>query len=146
LRKQVEVTHIEPVPFGKARIVRPGSDVTIVTYGNTIELAEEAAEKSEHSVEVIDLRSVHPCDYETVAKSLNKTGRLVFIQEDAKTCGFGQCFIAEICSKPAWFNLLLSPPQLVAREDVPIGYNPIWEYAALPDVARINAAIDAVMA
>jgi 2-oxoisovalerate dehydrogenase E1 component len=144
-RKQVEVTEVQPVPFGRARIVEKGSDITLVTYGNTIELAVEAAQASTHSVEIIDLRSVHPCDYETVVKSLNKTGRLIFVQEDARTCGFGQCFIAEICSNPAWFNLLLSPPQLVARDDVPIGYNPIWEYAALPDVARITTAINTVM-
>jgi 2-oxoisovalerate dehydrogenase E1 component len=146
LRKQIDVESVKPVPFGSARIVRAGSDVTLVTYGNTVELAQEAAEKCDASVEIIDLRSVQPCDYPTVAKSLNKTGRLVFVQEDAKTCGFGQCFIAEICSNPAWFNLLLSPPQLVAREDVPIGYNPIWEYAALPDVVRILSAIETVMA
>jgi 2-oxoisovalerate dehydrogenase E1 component len=144
-RKQVDVEDVKPVPFGKARIVQAGSDVTLVTYGNTIEIAELAAIESGVSVEIIDLRSIHPCDYDSIEKSLKKTGRLVVVQEDAKTCGFGQCVIAEVCSNPSRFNFFLSSPQLVAREDVPVGYNPIWEYAALPDVARVRAAIDTVM-
>jgi 2-oxoisovalerate dehydrogenase E1 component len=144
-RKQCEVTSVEPVPFGKARIVQEGSDVTLVTYGNTLELAEEAAAKTGVSVEIIDLRSLVPCDYDTITKSLEKTGRLVVVQEDNRTCGFGQCVISEIVSVPERFNLLLSPPQLVARVDAHIGYNPIWEYSALPDMDEVSAAIRLVM-
>ncbi len=144
-RKQVDVTNVEPVPFGKARVVKPGADVTLVTYGNTIELAEEAAAKSGYSVEIIDLRSIVPCDYETITKSLEKTGRLVVLHEDTKTCGFGQSVIAEVTSTPERFNLLLAPPQLVCRDDVHIGYNPIYEYAALPDIDRVIDALNVVM-
>jgi 2-oxoisovalerate dehydrogenase E1 component len=139
----VEVTNVEPIPFGKAKVVREGSDVTIVTYGNTLELAHEAADKlaSEASIEIIDLRTVVPCDYATIAQSLEKTGRLVVIQEDVKTCGFGQSIISEVTGNPDTFNLLLASPQLVSREDVHIGYNPIYEYAALPDTDRVVDAI-----
>lgn len=146
-RKRVEVTNVQPVPFGKARIAREGSDVTVVTYGNTIELADEAATKlsGSISVEIIDLRSLVPCDYETVAKSLEKTGRLVVIQEDTRTCGFAQAVIAEITSKPEYFSLLYSAPQLVSRGDVHIGYNPIYEYAALPDLDEVLTAIRTTM-
>jgi 2-oxoisovalerate dehydrogenase E1 component len=144
-RKQIDVTSVVPVPFGKARIVREGSDVTLVTYGNTIELAEEAANKSGTSVEIIDLRSIVPCDYETITKSVEKTGRLVVLHEDTITCGFGQCIVAEMTRIPARFNLLLAPPQLVARPDVHIGYNPIYEYAALPDVQQVLDAIAVTM-
>lgn len=144
-RKQVDVANIEPVPFGKARIVKPGADITLVTYGNTIELAEEAAAKSGYSVEIIDLRSIVPCDYDTITKSLEKTGRLVVLHEDTKTCGFGQSVIAEVTSTPERFNLLLAPPQLVCRDDVHIGYNPIYEYAALPDLDRVSDALNVVM-
>lgn len=142
-RKNVDVSKVEPVPFGKARVVREGSDVTIVTWGNTLELAEEAANKlsSSASVEIIDLRSIVPCDYETITRSVEKTGRLVVIQEDTHTCGFGQSILAEMTRIPDRWNLFLSPPQLVARLDVPIGYNPIYEYAALPDTDRVIAAI-----
>ena len=146
-RKRVEVKSVEPVPFGKARIVREGTDVTIATWGNTLEIAEEAAEKlaGEVSIEIIDLRSIVPCDYETISKSVEKTGRLVVIQEDTRTCGFGQSLISEMVGKPERFNLFFSSPQLVSRDDVHIGYNPIYEYAALPDFERVAAAIRTVM-
>ena len=74
-----------------------------------------------------------------------KTGRLVVVHEDNRTAGFGQTIVAEMTSSTERFNLLLSPPQLVAREDVHIGFNPILEYAALPDVDDVLAAIAVVM-
>ncbi|HRF58779.1 MAG TPA: thiamine pyrophosphate-dependent enzyme [Fimbriimonadaceae bacterium] len=146
-RKRVDVKSVEPIPFGRARIVREGADVTVVTYGNTLELAEEAATRleSECSVEIIDLRSIVPCDYETITRSVEKTGRLVVIQEDNRTCGFGQAVIAEMTSKPERFNLFLASPQLVSRDDVHIGYNPIYEYAALPDLEEVVGAIRTTM-
>jgi len=145
-RKQVEVGTVVPVPFGKAKVVQEGKDLTIVTYGNTLELAHEAADQSAASCEIIDLRSIVPCDYETIVQSVSKTGRLIVIHEDTKTCGFGQAIISEMVSVPERFNLFFSPPQLVCREDVHIGYNPIYEYAALPDVQRVLEAIKVVMA
>jgi 2-oxoisovalerate dehydrogenase E1 component len=144
-RKQMDVTSVEPIPFGKAKVLREGSDLTIVTYGNTIELAEDAANQSGVSCEIIDLRSIVPCDYETITESVAKTGRLIVIHEDTKTCGFGESIISNMVSVPERFNLFLSPPQLVCRDDVHIGYNPIYEYAALPDVPRVLEAIRVVM-
>jgi 2-oxoisovalerate dehydrogenase E1 component len=145
-RIQTDVKDVAPVPFGKARVVTEGSDVTVVAWGNCIELAQEAAKATSASLEIIDLRSIVPCDYETVTRSLAKTGRLVVIQEDLRTAGFGQTVVAEMVGLPERFNLFLSPPQLVAREDVQIGFNPIYEYASLPDVADVLAAIETVMA
>lgn len=145
-RKRVDVQKVEAVPFGKARTVREGNDVTLVTWGNTLEIAEELAAKSPHSIEILDLRSIVPCDYEAIAKSVEKTGRLVVLQEDTKTCGFAGHVVAEFVNNPNWFNLLLAPPQVVSRDDVHIGYNPIYEYAALPDLARVEAAVATVMA
>lgn len=144
-RMQIEVDNVEPVPFGVANVVQEGSDITIVTYGNTMELVHEAAAKSGVSCEIIDLRSIVPCDYETITESVAKTGRLVVVHEDTKTCGFGQSIISEMVSVPERFNLFLSPPQLVCRDDVHIGYNPIYEYAALPDVDQVISAISVVM-
>lgn len=145
-RKRVDVQKVEAVPFGKARTVREGNDVTLVTWGNTLEIAEELAAKSPHSIEILDLRSIVPCDYEAIAKSVEKTGRLIVLQEDTKTCGFAGHVVAEFVNNPNWFNLLLAPPQVVSRDDVHIGYNPIYEYAALPDLARVEAAVATVMA
>lgn len=144
-RMQAEVGQVAAVPFGKARFVQEGSDVTLVTYGNCIEVAQEAAKQTGVSVEIIDLRSINPIDYDTLTQSLEKTGRLVVVHEDTKTCGIGQTVIAEMTRMPERFNLFLSPPQLVAREDIHIGYNPIYEYAALPDAARVLEAIRVVM-
>jgi 2-oxoisovalerate dehydrogenase E1 component len=146
-RKQMPVENVQPVPFGKARIAREGSDVTVVAYGNCIELAEDAAKKleGEVSIEIVDLRSLVPCDYETITASVEKTGRLVVVNEDNRTTCFGQSVIAEMTGKPERWNLFLSPPQLVARDDVSIGYNPIYEYAALPDLDELIAAIRLTM-
>lgn len=144
-RVQMEVAKVEPIPFGKARIVASGADVTLVTWGNCLEIAHEAAAQVGAGIEIIDLRSIVPCDYETIVKSLEKTGRLVVVHEDNRTCGFGQALIAEITRIPDRWNLFLSPPQLVARDDVHIGFNPIYEYAALPDVEQVIEAINVVM-
>ncbi len=144
-RKQMDVSSVQPLPFGKAKVMQAGSDVTMVTYGNTLEVVLEAAQKSGVSCEVIDLRSIVPCDYETITQSVSKTGRLVVVHEDTKTCGFGESIISNMVNTPDRFNLFLSPPQLVCRDDVHIGYNPIYEYAALPDVERVMDAINVVM-
>jgi 2-oxoisovalerate dehydrogenase E1 component len=137
----------DPVPFGKARVRRSGRDVTVVSWGNCIEQALESAAKldGDVSVEVIDLRSIVPWDFGTIADSIEKTGRLVVVQEDAESCSVGQMILAKITSSPETFSNLLSPPQLVSRADVHIGYNPIYEYAALPDTQRVISAIRLTM-
>jgi 2-oxoisovalerate dehydrogenase E1 component len=146
-RKRVNVGSVEAVPFGKARIQREGTDVTVVAWGNCLELAEEAQAKlgTEVSLEIIDLRSLVPCDYDAITASVEKTGRLVVIQEDTRTCGFGQAIVAEMTSSPERFNNYLAAPQLVSRNDVHIGYNPIYEYAALPDLGQVVDAIRTTM-
>ncbi|MFN6303917.1 MAG: thiamine pyrophosphate-dependent enzyme [Planctomycetota bacterium] len=147
-RQQMDVpSNLEPVPFGKARVRRSGRDVTLVSWGNCIEPSMEAAAKldGQVSVEVIDLRSIVPWDFETIALSLEKTGRLVVVQEDAQSCSVGQMILSKITSTAETFSHLLSPPQLVSRADVHIGYNPIYEYAALPDTQRVISAIRATM-
>lgn len=147
-RQQMDVpSELEPVPFGKARVRRSGRDVTLVSWGNCIEPSMEAAAKldGQVSVEVIDLRSIVPWDFETIALSLEKTGRLVVVQEDAQSCSVGQMILSKITSSAETFSHLLSPPQLVSRADVHIGYNPIYEYAALPDTQRVISAIRTTM-
>jgi 2-oxoisovalerate dehydrogenase E1 component len=147
-RKRAPADKFAAVPLGKAAVRREGRDVTLVTWGNCMELAEEAAERLAPegvSVEIIDLRSITPCDYETVVQSLQHTGRLVVVHEDARTTGFGQSLITEMTSHPDRFRLFLSPPQLVARKDVHIPYNPILEYAVLPDLEEVLAAIRVTM-
>jgi len=142
------VSAYEPVPFGKAAIRRDGEHVTVVAWGNTLELAEKAADTMAQqgvSLEIIDPRTLVPFDWETIEQSLAKTGRLVVIHEDNRTCGFGQAIISEMTTVPDRFNLLLSPPQLVARYDVHIPFCPELEYAVLPDLSRVLNAIQTVL-
>src|ERR1700736_5999449 len=132
-----------PEPFGPARKFRAGSDVTLVAWGNTVEKSLEALAKidNEISVELFDLRSIMPWDKESIAASVHKTGRLVVVQEDTENCSVGQMIISHIAAQPDLWSEMVSPPVLVSKANVMIGYNPIYEYAALPDVERIVAAI-----
>ena len=147
-RQQMEVpAEVPAVGFGEARVRAEGDDVTIVTWGNCVELAQQAAEKlaDEVSIEIIDLRSIVPWDRQTVLDSVEKTGRLVVVQEDGKSCSVGQMIIQEISSDPDSFCFFVSAPQLVAKDNVHIGYNPIYEYAALPDVQQVVDAVQLTM-
>ena len=147
-RQQIPVeADVPAVPFESARIRREGSDVTLVTWGNCIEIslaaANEAAEIA--SIEVIDLRCLQPWDQHTVQQSLAKTGRLIVVQEDAVSCSVGQMVISELTGDPdSWYSFV-SPPQLVSRPDVHIGFNPIYEYAAVPSIADVVSAVETVM-
>jgi 2-oxoisovalerate dehydrogenase E1 component len=134
---------VRAVPFGQARQFRDGSDVTLVAWGNTVEKSLEALAKvgNEVSVELFDLRSIVPWDKESIAASVHKTGRLVVVQEDTENCSVGQMIISHITAQPDLWSEMVSPPILVSKTNVMIGYNPIYEYAALPDVERIIAAI-----
>jgi 2-oxoisovalerate dehydrogenase E1 component len=134
---------IRAVPFGRANKRRSGSDVTLIAWGNAIEKSLEAIEKIENeiSVELIDLRSIMPWDRATIEESVGKTRRLIVVQEDTENCSVGQMLISHVTGKPKLWNEMISPPILVSKTNVVIGYNPIYEYAALPDVERIVAAI-----
>ncbi|PYM08738.1 MAG: hypothetical protein DMF15_07935 [Verrucomicrobia bacterium] len=134
---------IRAVPLGKARKRQAGSNVTLITWGNTVEKALEAIQQIENeaSIELIDLRSISPWDRETVEESVRKTGRVIIIQEDTENCSVGQMIIAHLMSQTDLWSKIVSPPILVSKGNVMIGYNPIYEYAALPDIQRIVAAI-----
>ena len=134
---------IQAVPLGQAQRLRSGSDITVVAWGNTVEKSLEALDKigNKISVELIDLRSIVPWDKAAIEESVRKTRRLVIVQEDTKNCSVGQMIISHVTSRPELWKEMVSPPILVSKANVVIGYNPIYEYAALPDVERIVAAI-----
>ena len=134
---------IRAVPLGQACRRTRGSDLTLVAWGNTIEKSLEAIARIEHemSVELIDLRSIMPWDRDTIEESVQKTRRLVVVQEDTENCSVGQMIISHVTGKPELWNEMISPPILVSKANVMIGYNPIYEYCALPDVERIVAAL-----
>lgn len=142
------VKDVTPVPLGQARTVREGSLLTLVTWGNCVELVDETLEEMEADldIELIDLRSIQPWDRETIAQSIQKTGRLIIVQEDNISASVGQMIVAEMCGRHEVLQSLKSPPVIVSKEDVHVGFNPIYEYAALPDRERIAAAIERLLA
>lgn len=142
------VTKVSPVPLGQARTVREGSLLTLLTWGNCVELVEETLEEMEADldIELIDLRSIQPWDQESIARSVEKTGRLLIVQEDNISASVGQMIVAEMCSRHEVLQSLKSPPVIVSKEDVHVGFNPIYEYAALPDRERIVAALERLLA
>ncbi|MEA2236096.1 MAG: hypothetical protein QOC81_820 [Thermoanaerobaculia bacterium] len=129
------------VPIGKANIRRTGKDLTIITWGAMIYLADEAAADLANdgvSVEVIDLRSIIPFDEEAILTSVAKTNRVIILHEAPLTGGAGAEFAARIAEKA--FDYLDAPIKRVAALDVPTPYSPPLEAAALPDKARVLAA------
>ncbi len=146
LYNSVEAATVVPddfeVPFGKARIRREGSDLSIITYGNTTHLCLNVAERLEKEggwkVEVIDIRSLIPLDRETIYGSVKKTGKALVVHEDKVFGGFGGEIAAGIGSD--MFRYLDAPVQRVGSTFTPVGFNPILERAVLPDADRIYEA------
>ncbi len=133
------------LPIGKARIMREGTDVTIVSYSIGVKFALEAAEKlAEEGIEaeVIDLRTLRPLDTATVLESLAKTNRLVVAEEGWPACSIASEIIA-VCMEQG-FDLLDAPVIRVCNEDVPLPYAANLEKLALIDASRIVAAVKKV--
>ena len=130
------------IPFGKAKVAREGSDVSVITWGATVNRALLAAQRLEAegiSTEVIDLRTLVPLDHDAIARTVKKTARVLVLHEDALTGGFG----GEIASLVAehHFESLDAPVRRVAAADTPVGYSPVLEERILPQVDGITAAI-----
>ncbi|MGC9450613.1 MAG: thiamine pyrophosphate-dependent enzyme [Oceanipulchritudo sp.] len=138
---------IQPVPFGKAAIRREGDDLTVVTWGNGTEVVQQAIALlgEPDSIEVIDIRTVVPLDMQAIEASVAKTGRLLVVQEDAETCSVGQNIISRIAGNRELFTRLQAPPALLAKPDVNTGYNPVLEYAALPDKKEVARKIQELL-
>jgi pyruvate/2-oxoglutarate/acetoin dehydrogenase E1 component len=128
------------VPLGKGRVVREGTDVTIVAYGAMVEVCEKAAvelEKDGKSVEIIDPRTLVPLDEELILESVRKTGRLVTVYEAPKTSGFGGEIAAIVAEKAV--DSLEGPIIRVAGFDTPFPYS--LEGIYMPDVRRVVAGV-----
>ena len=130
------------VPFGRARIVRPGHDVTLVTYGALVQrgflaamdLAEEGID-----VEILDLRTMQPLDFESIARSVRKTGRVLVAHEDTLFCGYGAEIAARVASE--CFMDLDAPVRRVGALDTPVAYAPKLEDVILPQKDTLVAAL-----
>jgi 2-oxoisovalerate dehydrogenase E1 component len=131
------------IPFGKAKTVREGTDITVVTYGALVQRTLVAAKQAEQqhgvSVEVIDLRTLAPYDWEAIERSVRKTNRLVVAHEDTRTHGFGAEIAARVSEE--LFEHLDAPVRRVAALDTFVAYAPQVEDAILPQVEDVFRAI-----
>jgi 2-oxoisovalerate dehydrogenase E1 component beta subunit len=136
------------VEFGKARVHREGTDLSVITYGAMVYTAEEAAtavaDKDGTSVEIIDLRTVTPWDKQAVLDSVAKTSKVLVLHEDTHTSGFGAEIAATIAEEA--FENLDAPVARLTAPDTPVPFSPPLEKAFLPQVEDVVAAIDRLSA
>ena len=131
------------LPFGKARIVQEGNDVTIITWGAIVQKSIEAARNTGLSVEIIDLRTLNPLDMETILTSLQKTNRAIVAHEDNLTNGFGAEIAARISDEG--FKYLDAPIKRVASKDSPVGYAAVLENELLVQTFWIEDALKKIV-
>jgi len=131
------------IPFGKAKVVHPGTDLTVITYGAVVPRALQAVHRldREHGIkiELIDLRTLNPYDWETIAASVTKTSRVVVAYEDTLSWGYGAEIAARIADE--LFEHLDAPVKRVAAKDTFIAYQPVLESAILPQVQDLYLAM-----
>ncbi len=131
------------LPFGKAKVVREGNDITVVSYGvsmwDSVLAAKKLEEEFGYSVEVIDIRTIIPLDEETIFRSVKKTNKVIVIHEDTLTAGFGAEIAARIADN--CFQYLDGPIRRIAAKDSHIPYSPILENAVLPSRQQIYSGI-----
>jgi 2-oxoisovalerate dehydrogenase E1 component beta subunit len=129
------------VPLGKAAVARAGKDVTVVAYGTMVHVAKAAAEDSGIDAEVVDIRTIVPLDIDTIAESVNKTGRCVILHEATRTSGFGAEIAAQV--QETCFYHLEAPIERVTGWDTPYPHAFEWQY--FPGPARVTAAMRRTM-
>ena len=131
------------IPFGKARVVRPGTDLTVITYGAVVPRALQAAQRMEReqgvSVELIDLRSLAPYDWEAIAESVRKTSRVLVAHEDMLSWGYGAEIAARIGDE--LFHDLDAPVRRIGAMDTFVAYQPLLEDAILPQPETLFRAM-----
>jgi 2-oxoisovalerate dehydrogenase E1 component len=134
------------IPFGKAKIVKEGKDLTVITYGATVPRALQAAQKIEReqnvSVELIDLRTLNPYDWEAIATSIRKTSRALVVHEDTRSWGYGAEIAARIADE--LFEDLDAPVKRVAATDTFVAYQPILEDVILPQSEDLFKAMESL--
>jgi 2-oxoisovalerate dehydrogenase E1 component len=136
------------IPFGKAKVVRAGTDLTVVTYGAVVQRTLLAAKLMEDShgvsVEVIDLRSLSPVDWDTIYQSVRKTSRVIVAYEDSLSWGYGAEIAARIADET--FAFLDAPVKRVAATDTFVAYAPELEDVILPQVESLKQAMEEIVA
>ena len=131
-------------PIGPATIAREGSDVTVVTYGSGVSTALAAAAEVDADIEIVDLRTIWPLDEETVLASVEKTSRVLVLQEAARSTGAAGVILSLLARRS--FEHLDAPPALHAPPDTPVPFAPELEDAYMPSVDSTVAALDEILA
>jgi pyruvate dehydrogenase E1 component beta subunit len=135
------------IPFGEANIVREGADLTVVALGRMVHMAAEAADqlaKDGVGCELIDPRTTSPLDEDTILESVEKTGRLVVVDEASPRCNMATDISALVAQQA--FSALRAPIQMVAPPHTPVPFSPVLEDLYVPDAAKVAAAMREVMA
>jgi 2-oxoisovalerate dehydrogenase E1 component len=137
------------IPFGRAKIVKPGENLTVITYGALVQKAMLAATQVERknpdaTVEIIDLRTLAPYDWDTIATSVEKTSRVIVAHEDTLSWGYGAEIAARISSD--LFENLDAPVKRVGALDTWVGYHPQLEAAILPQTEGLAAEMERLLA
>ncbi len=131
------------LPLGRARVVREGTDLTLITWGAMVHRCIEAIEQFGDAVELIDLRTIAPWDRAAVLESVKKTGRCLIVHEDNLTAGFGAEIAAVVAQDAFWY--LDAPVQRIAPRDIPMPYHPVLLEAVLPGGEEIAKGIEELL-
>ncbi len=137
----------QSIALGEAKVVRTGSKMTVVSYGRTLPMCKRAADQLGDAVdaEVIDLRTLFPYDWAAIKRSVEKTGRVMFVNEDSEITNFGEHLARRVTEH--LFYKLLAPPKVLAGKAVPgIGLADALEMASVPQESDISAAMKALVA
>jgi 2-oxoisovalerate dehydrogenase E1 component len=137
------------IPFGKARLVKPGNSLTVITYGAIVQKAVLASQEVERhnpsaSVEILDLRTLNPYDWNAIRASVEKTNRVIVAHEDTLSFGYGAEIVARIADE--LFTSLDAPVKRVAAMDTWVGYAPRLEAAILPQTDDLIRTMDQLIA
>jgi 2-oxoisovalerate dehydrogenase E1 component len=131
------------LPLGRARVVREGDALTLVTWGAMVHRCAEVASQFDGDIELIDLRTIAPWDREAVLASVRKTGRCLVVHEDNLTAGFGAEIAATLAQDAFWY--LDAPVERLAPRDIPMPYHPALLEAVLPGVDDIAASVQRLL-
>jgi pyruvate/2-oxoglutarate/acetoin dehydrogenase E1 component len=126
------------VPIGKARVARPGEEMTVIAYGSTVALAQQAADELDEDIEVLDLRTLCPLDTDAILASARKTGKVLVTHEATRSCGVGAEVAALIADEA--FEDLDAPVARLTAPDVPIPFSPPLEQRVLPGLDDMKEA------
>jgi pyruvate dehydrogenase E1 component beta subunit len=142
-REEYEFDPSYRIPLGKAEIVRQGSDATLVTCGAMTRVALEAAANSDAKIEVIDLLTIWPWDRKAILDSVERTGRLVTLEEATASAGWGADVVSTVATEA--FGKLKAPPHRITLPDAPVPYNGALEARFLPSPTYVSEQVAALV-